>query len=112
MYSIDLRGKYGLVFGIANHRSIAWGIAQMLHDAGATLALTYQDDRVRTRVTKLAEEWGDVTLLECDVSNDENIAAVFDEVSQRFGALSFIIHSIAFANREDLEGDFSNTSRQ
>ena len=112
MYSIDLRGKYGLVFGIANHRSIAWAIAQILHDAGATLALTYQDDRVRTRVTKLAEEWGDVTLLECDVSNDENIAAVFDEVCQRFGALSFIIHSIAFANREDLEGDFSNTSRQ
>ena len=112
MYPLDLQGKSGIVFGVANHRSIAWAIAQALHDAGATLAITYQDQRLKERVVKLTEEWDNVLLLECDVSNDDNIASVFQEVQSRFGGLSIVIHSIAFALKEELEGDFSQTSRE
>ena len=112
MYPLDLHGKSGIVFGVANHRSIAWAIAQTLHDAGANLAITYQDQRLKERVVKLTEAWDNVLLLECDVSNDDNIAGVFKEVQGLFGGLSMVIHSIAFAIREELEGDFSQTSRE
>ena len=112
MYALDLRGKTGIVFGVANHRSIAWAIAQTLHDAGATLAIAYQDERLKERVVKLTEAWDNVLLLECDVSSDDNVAGVFKEVQSHFGSLSMVIHSIAFAVREELEGDFSQTSRE
>ena len=75
MYPIDLEGKTGIVFGVANHRSIAWAIAQTLHDAGANLAIAYQDQRLKERVVKLTEAWDNVLLLECDVSTDSNIAS-------------------------------------
>ena len=112
MYSVDLHGQRGLVFGVANHRSIAWAIAQTLHDAGADVALVYQNERLKERVAKLVEGWDNVALLECDVSSDEQIAGVFAEAQRQFGTLSFVIHSIAFANRDELEGEFSKTSRQ
>ena len=112
MYSVDLHGQHGVVFGVANHRSIAWAIAQTLHDAGADLALVYQNERLKERVAKLTEGWDNVTLLECDVSSDEQIAGVFAEAQRQFETLSFVIHSIAFANRDELEGEFSKTSRQ
>ena len=111
MYPIDLRGKHGVVFGVANDRSIAWSIAETLHNAGATLALTYQNERLKSRVAGLVESWDDASLWECDVTNDDQIEAVFTELSNRYDSLSFVVHSVAFAHREDLEGDFSKTSR-
>ena len=112
MYPIDLAGKKGIIFGIANNRSIAWAIAQILNGAGAQLALTYQNERLLERVSKLAEALGGSLLLECDVSNDEQIDSVFREVAERFGALDFLVHSVAYAQREDLGGNFSETSRE
>ena len=109
MYPIDLEGKNGIIFGVANDRSIAWAIAQVLQQAGARLAFTYQNERLKDRVSKLA---GDSLILECDVSDDEQIASVFRDVAKQFGNLDFLVHSVAFANRDDLGGDFSLTSRE
>ena len=112
MYTVDLKGKTGIIFGVANHRSIAWAIAQILHQAGARLAICYQNERVRDGVAKLVEPWGDTTVVECDVSSDENVKACFERVSNEFGQLDIIVHSIAFANREDLGGPFVDTGRE
>jgi len=112
MYAIDLEGKTGVVFGVANHRSIAWAIAQILHQAGARIAIAYQNERVRAGVEKLVEPWGDALLLECDVSADENVAAAFERVDRELGGLDIIVHSIAFANREELGGPFIDTGRE
>ena len=112
MYPIDLTGKNAIVFGVANQRSIAWAIARVLHQAGARLALAYQSERVRDGVERLADAWEDVFLVECDVSSDENVAAAFEQVAQEFGRLDIIVHSIAFANREDLGGPFVDTGRE
>ena len=112
MHPIDLSGKTGLIFGAANNRSIAWAIAQILDGAGARLALSYQNERLRERIAKLAETLNDAIMVECDVSDDDQIAAVFNEIAERFGSLDFLVHSIAFANREDLGGDFSETNRE
>ena len=112
MYPIDLEGKKGLVFGVANNRSIAWAIAQVLGAAGVRLAITYQNERLKERVSKLAETLDSALLLPCDVSDDEQMASVFNEVDRAFGSLDFLIHSVAYANREDLGGDFSETDRE
>ena len=112
MYPVDLEGKTGIVFGIANHRSIAWSIAQILHEAGARLAIAYQNERVRDGVAKLVAPWDDALLLECDVGSDEVVEDVFERVGEAFGSLHMIVHSIAFANREDLGGPFMETSRE
>ena len=112
MYPVDLDGKKCIVFGVANNHSIAWAIAQTLAGAGAQLALTYQNQRLRARVSALAETLERALLLECDVSDDEQIATVFQEVAQQFGGLDFVVHSIAYANREDLGSDFSKTGRE
>ena len=113
MYPIDLSDKYGIVFGIANHRSIAWAIAQILHDAGANLAIAYQNERVKSSVARLVEDWeGDTPLIECDVSDDANVEAAFDTVGDRFGSLDIVVHSIAYADRNDLGGPFVDTGRE
>ena len=112
MYPIDLREKTAVVFGVANHRSIAWAIAKALHDAGARVGITYQDERLKERVEKLTESWEDVLLLECDVSTDDQISRTFQQVKEKWGKLSIVIHSVAFALREELEGDFSMTTRE
>ena len=113
MHNINLEGKTALVFGVANQRSIAWAIAQALHQAGAHLALTYQNDRLKEHVERLASTLGnDVHLLPCDVSSDQEIEATFQAVRDRGGHLSAVVHSIAFANREDLGGEFVQTSRE
>lgn len=113
MYAIDLSGKNGIVFGIANHRSIAWAIAQILHDAGANIAVAYQNERVKNGVARLVSHWdGDTPLIECDVSDDANVAAAFDSVGDAFGSLDIVVHSIAFANRDDLGGPFVDTDRE
>ena len=113
MYAIDLSGKNGIVFGIANHRSIAWAIAQILHDAGANIAVAYQNERVKNSVARLVSHWeGDTPLIECDVSDDSNVAAAFDNIGDAFGSLDIVVHSIAFANRDDLGGPFVDTDRE
>src|SRR5688572_12372734 len=107
-----LDGKLGVVFGVANKRSIAWAIAQAWHKAGAKLAFTYQGERLRENVEELAGTFGsDTPLIPCDVTRDEDIARVFAEVGQKFGRLHLLLHSVAFAPKEALEGEFINTSR-
>ena len=112
MYAIDLSGKNAVVFGVANHRSIAWAIAQALHQAGARLAVAYQNDRLRENVEKLVAPWQDSLLVECDVSTDANVEAAFGTLKEKMGRLDIVVHSIAFANREDLGGRFVNTPRE
>ena len=112
MYPIDLSGKTAVVLGIANRRSIAAAIAGMLHQAGARLAVTYQNERLRSNVEKVAEDWPGTTLIECDVSSDDNVAAAFDAAAREHGGVDVIIHSIAFANRDDLGGRFIDTGRE
>ncbi|MBI4663186.1 MAG: enoyl-ACP reductase [Verrucomicrobia bacterium] len=108
-----LAGKLGLVFGVANKRSIAWAIAQAWHQAGARLAFTYQGERLKENVAELAGAFGeDTVVLPCDVTKDEEIAEVFRQVGERFGKLHLLLHSVAFAPREALEGEFIHTSRE
>ena len=109
-----LSGKKGVVFGVANKRSIAWAIAQAWHEAGAELAFTYQGERLKDNVEQLAATFGEETLItECDVTQDDHIDRVFNEVGERFGGkLDLMLHSVAFAPKEALEGDFVSTSRE
>lgn len=108
-----LAGKLGIVFGVANKRSIAWAIAQAWHKEGARLAFTYQGERLKENVEDLAATFGpDTLILPCDVTRDEDIAAVFDAVGKKFGKLHLLLHSVAFAPKAALEGKFLNTSRE
>src|SRR5579862_1889459 len=108
-----LDGKIGLVFGVANKRSIAWAIAQAWAAEGAKLAFTYQGERVKDNVTELVTTFGaDTLMLPCDVTKDDEIARVFSEVGTKFGKLNLVLHSVAFAPKEALEGEFVNTSRE
>ncbi|MCU0788405.1 MAG: enoyl-ACP reductase [Verrucomicrobia bacterium] len=107
-----LDGKTGIVFGVANKRSIAWAIAQSWAKEGARLAFTYQGERLQKNVEELAGAFGSDTLITpCDVTRDEDITRVFAEVGQKFGTLNLLLHSVAFAPKEALEGDFLNTTR-
>ena len=108
-----LDNKIGVVFGVANKRSIAWAIAQAWSKAGAKLAFTYQGERLKENVEELAGTFGaDTLILPCDVTKDEDIASVFSKVSERFGKLHLMLHSVAFAPKDALEGEFINTSRE
>src|ERR687892_195605 len=108
-----LENKLGIVFGVANKRSIAWAIAQAWHKAGAKLAFTYQGERLKENVEELAGAFGsDTLLLPCDVTKDDEIARVFSEIGQKFGKLHLLLHSVAFAPKDALEGEFVNTSRE
>ena len=108
-----LEGKLGVVFGVANKRSIAWAIAQAWKREGATLAFTYQGERLKENVEELAGTFGaDTLILPCDVTSDAQIDAVFAAVREKFGRLDLLLHSVAFAPREALEGDFLDTSRE
>jgi enoyl-[acyl-carrier protein] reductase I len=108
-----LAGKLGIVFGVANKRSIAWAIAQAWAREGARLAFTYQGERLRENVEELAGAFGANTpILPCDVTKDDEIARVFAEIGQQFGKLHLMLHSVAFAPRDALEGEFLNTSRE
>jgi enoyl-[acyl-carrier protein] reductase I len=109
----QLAGKTGIVFGVANKRSIAWAIAQAWYNAGAKLAFTYQGERLKENVEELAGTFGADTLsLPCDVTRDEDIASVFKNVAEKFGKLHLLLHSVAYAPKEALEGEFVNTSRE
>jgi enoyl-[acyl-carrier protein] reductase I len=113
MDALDLSGKNAIILGVANRRSIAWGIARELAARGARLALTYQSERFKSALVELAEEAGlvDPLLLPLDVSSDHQIDACFEAVRSKMRRLDMLAHCIAFAQREDLEGEFSATSR-
>lgn len=108
-----LENKFGIVFGVANKRSIAWATAQALHEAGARLAFTYQGERLKENVEGLTSEaMPGSLLLPCDVKKQEEVEAAFKRVGEEFGRLDFLIHSIAYAPREALNGEFLDTSRE
>ncbi len=107
-----LEGKKGLVFGVANQRSIAWGIAQECHAQGATLGFTYLNEALEKRVRPLAESIGSEFIVPCNVSDDAQLDQVFQEVSRQWSTLDFVIHSVAYAEAEDLKTPFSHTSRE
>jgi enoyl-[acyl-carrier protein] reductase I len=107
-----MEGKRGIIFGVANDMSIAWGIARQLRAEGATLAFTYLNEALERRVRPLAESVDAELILPCDVSNDEEIEKVFKVVGDKWGEIDFVVHAIAFANREDLKHSFSQTSRE
>lgn len=111
MRAIDLAGKCALVAGVANHRSLAWAIARALGDAGCRLAFTYQGDRLRESVSELAAGYPGSPVLPCDVSRDEEMDAVFARLEAEWGKLHHFVHSIAFAPRHELEGEFRKTTR-
>jgi enoyl-[acyl-carrier protein] reductase I len=107
-----LEGRRGLILGVANKRSIAWGIARAVAREGARLALTYQGERLEENVRELAAELKDALILPCDVTRDEDLDALAESVKGGFGGLDFVVHAVAFALREELDGEFMNTSRE
>lgn len=107
-----LEGKKALVFGIANKNSIAWGITQALHAHGAEVGLSYSMEQLERRVMPLAEELGITFVDRCDVTKDEEIEAVFAHAAEHFGQIDILVHSIAFAGRDQLSGRFVNTTRE
>lgn len=112
---LNLTGKNALVTGIANNRSIAWGIAQQLSAAGANIGITYLPDekgRLEKKVAELVEPLNPSLFLPCDVQNDAQVDEAFATVKEKWGKLDILIHCLAFANRDDLSGDFSNVSRE
>src|SRR5215210_4543033 len=96
-----LEGRTGIIFGVANKRSLAWAIAKRAADEGARIALTYQGERLEENARELAESLTDPLVLPCDVTRDEDIAAVFASVRKEFGGLSFVVHGVAYALKED-----------
>jgi enoyl-[acyl-carrier protein] reductase I len=111
VYTIDLRGKTGLVSGVANKRSIAWAIAQLLHQAGARLAFTYQGERIKDSVEELVSPLKGSLLLPCDVLDNAQLESVFRALANEFGKLDYLVHSVAFAPHEEFEREFYHTSR-
>jgi enoyl-[acyl-carrier protein] reductase I len=106
-----LKDRFGVIFGVANKRSIAWATAQALSSAGARLAFNYQGERLRENVESLAAEIPGSIVLPCDVTKPEEVDSFFDAIKKEFGRVDFLIHSIAFAPKEDLQGEFLTTSR-
>ncbi len=108
-----LENKRALIVGVASNRSIAWGIAQAMHREGAEIAFTYQNDKLRSRVEKLAAELGSEIIVPCDVSNDEEITAVFEHLDDYWDGLDILVHSVAFAPKEQLDGEYlENVTRE
>jgi enoyl-[acyl-carrier protein] reductase I len=109
---IDLAGKTAIVFGLANKRSIAWGIAQKLHQAGATLAIGYQNDRMKLEAESLIDELPGASGFACDLASDAEIEAVFADLKQRLGKIDILVHAAAYAPAAELRGEFIDTSRE
>ena len=107
-----VKGKKGLIMGVANDRSIAWGIAKKLSENGAELAFTYLGDALKKRVIPLAESVNSKFLLNCNVENKEDILKTFHEIKNEWGQLDFVVHAIAFSDRAELTGEYINTSRE
>jgi enoyl-[acyl-carrier protein] reductase I len=110
--SVNLQGKTAVVFGVANKRSIAWGITQKLHEAGARLAVTYQNDRLRQEAEDLIVSLPGAEAFQCDVSQDEEIDSLFATLKKRYGKLDVLVHSVAYAPADELRQDFLKTSRE
>ena len=106
-----VKGKKGLIMGVANERSIAWGIAKRLSENGAELAFTYLGDALKKRVTPLAESVNSKFLLNCNVENKDDIIKTFQEIKNKWDQLDFVVHAIAFSDRAELSGEYINTSR-
>ena len=106
-----MTGKRGLIMGLANDKSIAWGIARALHGAGAELAFSYQGEALKKRVDPLAGQLGSDIVLPCDVSDGASIDALFDDLKARWGSLDFIVHAIGFSDKNELRGRYVDTSR-
>ncbi len=110
--SNSLQGRTAVVFGVANKRSIAWAIAQQMQQAGAQLAITYQNERLKQEAADMIGELPNAQAFQCDVSRDEEIAQLFTQLKERYGKLDALVHSIAYAPAEDLKGEFADTSRE
>lgn len=109
--TLSMQGKRGLIMGVANDRSIAWGIARAMHEAGAELAFSYQGEQLKRRVAPLAGDLGCDFLLEADVTSDESLDAAFAELGRRWGRLDFLVHAIAYSDKSELAGRFADTTR-
>jgi enoyl-[acyl-carrier protein] reductase I len=109
---LTMQGRNAVVFGVANKRSIAWAIAQSLSNAGAKLAITYQNERLKQEADDLISALPGAEAFQCDVSSDAEIERLFSELKSRYGRMDVLVHSIAFALTEELKGDFLNTSRE
>jgi enoyl-[acyl-carrier protein] reductase I len=107
-----MKGKKGLIMGVANERSIAWGISQKLAEAGAELAFTYLGDALKKRVIPLAEKLNSKTTFSCDVEKKEDIVKLFEDVKSEWGEIDFIVHAIAFSDKSELSGEYLNTTRE
>ena len=107
-----MKGKRGLIMGVANERSIAWGIARTLHAHGAELAFSYQGEALKKRIEKLATGLGSVFLEPCEVRDDKSITALFEALGQLWGRLDFLVHAIAFSDRDQLRGRYCDTTRE
>jgi len=105
-----MAGKKGLIMGVANDRSIAWGIAKAVHGQGAELAFTYQGDALKKRVVPLADSLGSDFVLPCDVTDTQSVDAVFTDIKKRWGKLDFLVHAIAFSDKDELKGQYIDTS--
>lgn len=106
-----MAGRKGLVMGVANDHSIAWGIARVLHRHGAELAFSYQDERLESRVRALAQSLGATPVVRCDVEDDASIDAAFADLGRAWGAVDFVVHAIAYSDKEELKGRYLETSR-
>jgi enoyl-[acyl-carrier protein] reductase I len=106
-----MKGKRGLIMGVANDRSISWGIAKACADAGAELAFTYQGEALERRVKPLAESVGSSMMMSCDVTDDESVDAVFKKIEEEWGSIDFVVHGIAFSKKEELDGLYLDTTR-
>ena len=106
-----IKGKKGIVIGIANDHSIAWGIAKKLHASGAELAITYQNNTLLKRVKPLADKVNSDILVECDVNNEEHLQNTFTQIKKRFGTIDFIIHAVAYSDKNELNGRYIDTSK-
>lgn len=106
-----MKGKKGIIMGVANDHSLAWGIAQKLAAHGAEIAFTYQNEVLLKRVQKLAQSIGSTFMIPCDVKDDESISAVFSVVEKEWGKIDFVVHAIAFSDKEELRGQYADTTR-
>ena len=107
-----MKGKKGLIMGVANERSIAWGISQKLAEAGAELAFTYLGDALKKRVIPLAEKLDSKFTFSCDVEKKEEIIKLFEDIKSKWGQIDFVVHAIAFSDKSELSGQYLNTSRE
>ena len=107
-----MKGKKGLIMGVANERSIAWGISQKLAEAGAELAFTYLGDALKKRVIPLAEKLNSKVTFSCDVEKKEEIVKLFKDIRTKWGEIDFVVHAVAFSDKSELSGEYLSTSRE